>query len=390
MITNFLLRLFVKIDSKNPQYREKCGTLAGVVGILCNLVLFAAKLVAGILTGAISIIADAINNLSDMGSSVVSMLGFRMASKPADPDHPYGHGRIEYISAFIVAGLIIFMGFELLKASVEKMFSASALEFGTASIIILIISIIIKLWMAFFNRKLGKKINSGALIATYEDSRNDAITTGAILISVIIMMLTDVNIDPYIGAVVALFILWSGLMTAKRTLGPLLGEPLDEQTAHEIEAEIMSFEGFLGIHDLIAHNYGPGRCFASVHVEVPANIDIVTCHEKIDICEKQVFEKTGVMLTVHMDPVETDNEKLNIARCLIAQGVSKIHDGLTIHDFRMTPKTDERTNLIFDVVIPAGLQNKKAELKAQIEQMAKEIDETYCCVITFDLDYIGK
>ena len=204
------------------------------------------------------------------------------------------------------------------------------------------------------------------------------------------MMLTDVNIDPYIGAVVALFILWSGLMTAKRTLGPLLGEPLDEQTAHEIEAEIMSFEGFLGIHDLIAHNYGPGRCFASVHVEVPANIDIVTCHEKIDICEKQVFEKTGVMLTVHMDPVETDNEKLNIARCLIAQGVSKIHDGLTIHDFRMTPKTDERTNLIFDVVIPAGLQNKKAELKAQIEQMAKEIDETYCCVITFDLDYIGK
>ncbi len=390
MITNFLLRLFVKVDSKNPEYREKCGTLAGVVGILCNLVLFAAKLTAGILTGAISIVADAINNLSDMGSSVVSMLGFRLASKPADPDHPYGHGRIEYISAFVVAGLIVFMGFELLKASVEKIFSAAALEFGTASVIILVISIVIKLWMAFFNRKLGKKINSVALLATSEDSRNDAITTGAILISVIIMMLTDINIDPYIGAVVALFILWSGFMTAKRTLGPLLGEPLDEQTAHEIEAEIMSFEGFLGIHDLIAHNYGPGRCFASVHVEVPANIDIVSCHEKIDICEKQVFEKTGVMLTVHMDPVETDNEKLNTARSLIAQGVSKIHEGLTIHDFRMTPKTDERTNLIFDVVIPAGLENKKAELKTQIEQMARQIDETYCCVITFDLDYIGK
>lgn len=390
MITNFLLRLFVKIDSKNPKYREKCGTLAGVVGILCNLVLFAAKLTAGILTGAISIIADAVNNLSDMGSSVVSMLGFRLASKPADPDHPYGHGRIEYISAFIVAGLIIFMGFELLKASAEKMFSASVLEFGTASIIILIISIVIKLWMAFFNRKLGKQINSQALIATYEDSRNDAITTGAILISIIIMMLTDINIDPYIGAVVALFILWSGFMTAKRTLHPLLGEPLDEETARSIEAEIMSFDGFLGIHDLIAHNYGPGRCFASVHVEVPANIDIVTCHEKIDICEKQVFEKTGVMLTVHMDPVETDNEKLNLARSLIAQGISKIHEGLTIHDFRMTPKTDERTNLIFDVVLPAGLENKKTELKRQIEQMAREIDETYCCVITFDLDYIGK
>ena len=390
MITNFLLRLFVKIDSKNPKYREKCGTLAGVVGILCNLVLFAAKLIAGILTGAISIIADAVNNLSDMGSSVVSMLGFRLASKPADPDHPYGHGRIEYVSAFVVAGLIIFMGFELLKASVEKMFSVATLEFGTASIIILVISIAVKSWMAFFNRKLGKKISSQALIATYEDSRNDAITTGAILISVIIMMLTDVNIDPYIGAVVALFILWSGFMTAKRTLHPLLGEPLDEETARSIEAEIMSFDGFLGIHDLIAHNYGPGRCFASVHVEVPANIDIVTCHEKIDICEKQVFEKTGVMLTVHMDPVETDNEKLNLARSLIAQGISKIHEGLTIHDFRMTPKTDERTNLIFDVVLPAGLENKKTELKRQIEQMAREIDETYCCVITFDFDYIGK
>lgn len=390
MITNFLLRLFVKTDSKNPEYREKCGTLAGVVGILCNLVLFAAKLIAGILTGAISIIADAVNNLSDMGSSVVSMLGFRLASKPADPDHPYGHGRIEYVSAFVVAGLIIFMGFELLKASVEKMFSVATLEFGTASIIILVISIAVKSWMAFFNRKLGKKISSQALIATYEDSRNDAITTGAILISVIIMMLTDVNIDPYIGAVVALFILWSGFMTAKRTLHPLLGEPLDEETARSIEAEIMSFDGFLGIHDLIAHNYGPGRCFASVHVEVPANIDIVTCHEKIDICEKQVFEKTGVMLTVHMDPVETDNEKLNLARSLIAQGVSRIHEGLTIHDFRMTPKTDERTNLIFDVVLPAGLENKKTELKRQIEQMAREIDETYCCVITFDLDYVGK
>ncbi len=390
-MTKLLLKAFIKEGNpKSESYRNKCGTLAGVVGIICNLVLFIFKVTVGILSSSVSVIADAFNNLSDMGSSVISMLGFRLSAKPADPDHPYGHGRAEYISAFIVAGLILLMGFELLKSSVSKILNPEQLTFTAFSVAVLIVSILIKLWMFFFNRKLGKHINSASLKLTAQDSLNDVLTTTAILISVIIMMLTDINIDAYIGVVMSLFILWSGYNTAKDTLSPLLGEPLDRETALAIEKEIMTFEGFLGIHDLIAHCYGAGRCFASVHVEVPANTDIVKCHEQIDLCEKLVYERTGVMLTVHMDPVETDNQKLAKAKEILADKIRQIHEGLTLHDFRMTPKGEERTNLIFDVVIPADMEGKKSEIREKIEEMAKEIDPTYCCVISFDFDYTAK
>lgn len=391
-MTGFLIKLFIKDGEKikDSTTRKKYGTLAGVVGILCNLLLFIFKLVAGIITSSISIMADAFNNLSDMGSSLVTLFGFKLASKPADPDHPYGHGRFEYIAAFIVSGLIMVMGFELLKSSIEKIFSPVPLELELLPIIILVLSVFVKLWMFVFNRKLGKLINSSTLMATAKDSRNDALTTLAILISVIIIKLTDINIDAFIGAAMSLFILWSGFKTAKETLDPLLGEPIDEETATRLEEEIMAFDGFLGIHDLLAHNYGPGRCFASVHVEVPADIDIVKCHEQIDLCEKLVFERTGVMLTVHMDPVETDNEKLNTARAVIAEKIRVIHPALTIHDFRMTPKSEERTNLIFDVVLPLVLQREKQDVKRQIEDIARSIDPTYRCVITFDFDFTGK
>ncbi len=390
-MTALLIKLFLK-NSENTadiKVRERYGTFAGIVGIICNLILFSVKLLAGIVSGSISIIADAFNNLSDMGSSAVTLFGFKLASKPADPDHPYGHGRFEYIAAFIVSGFILVMGFELLKSSVEKIINPSALEFGTLSIIILIVSILFKFWMFLFNRKIGKTITSDVILATAKDSLNDSITTLAILISVIIMKTTGINIDAFIGAAMSLFILWSGFKSAKETLDPLLGEPLDEETAKNIEKEIMAF-GFLGIHDLLAHNYGPGRCFASVHVEVPANTDIVKCHEQIDICEKVVFERTGVMLTIHMDPVETDNEKLNQARSVIAEKIKVIHPDLSIHDFRMTPKSDERTNLIFDVVIPAGFEREKQDIRRQIEDIAVSIDPTYRCVITFDYNYVGK
>ncbi len=391
-MTRFLIKLFIKDSEKikDGNTRKKYGTLAGVVGILCNLLLFIFKLVAGIITSSISIMADAFNNLSDMGSSLVTLFGFKLASKPADPDHPYGHGRFEYIAAFIVSGLIMVMGFELLKSSVEKIISPVPLELRLLPIIILVLSVFVKLWMFVFNRKLSKLINSPTLVATAKDSRNDALTTLAILVSVIIIKLTDINIDAFIGAAMSLFILWSGFKTAKETLDPLLGEPIDEETAARLEEEIMSFDGFLGIHDLLAHNYGPGRCFASVHVEVPADIDIVKCHEQIDLCEKLVFERTGVMLTVHMDPVETDNEKLNLARSVIAERIKTIHPDLSIHDFRMTPKSEERTNLIFDVVLPLGLEKEKPDVKRQIEDIARSIDPTYRCVITFDFDFIGK
>ncbi len=387
-MTALLLKLFIKKDENHPDYRARCGNLTGIVGIFCNLFLFVIKLTVGVLSSSISITADALNNLSDMGSSVVTMLGFRLASKPADPDHPYGHGRFEYVSAFIVSGLIILVGFELLKSSVDKILHPQQLEFTLWSVIILVCSVVVKLWMFLFNRKIGRKIDSDAVLATAADSRNDALTTTAILASVVIMMLTEINLDAYIGLLISLFILWSGFKTAKDTLDPLLGEALDSETAKELEREIMSFDGFLGVHDLIAHNYGPGRSFASVHVEVPSNTDIVKCHEQIDLCEKLVFERTGVHLTIHMDPVETDNEKLNLAKSVIAERIKEIHSSLTIHDFRMTPKSDERTNLIFDVVIPADLNIKNSELKTKIEAIAKQIDPTYCCVIEFDIDFV--
>lgn len=391
-MTNLLIKLFIKNSDKvtDNTVREKYGTLAGVVGIFCNLVLFGIKLTAGLLSSSISIIADALNNLSDMGSSLVTLFGFKLASKPADPDHPYGHGRFEYIAAFVVSGFILVMGFELLKGSVEKIISPSEVEFGYLSIGILAVSILFKLWMFFFNRNLSKKISSAALTATARDCINDALTTSAILLSVILMKFTELNIDAFVGLAMAIYVLWSGIKTAKETLNPLLGEPIDEETANALEKEIMGFDGFLGIHDLLAHNYGPGRCFASVHVEVPANIDIVKCHEQIDLCEKRVFEHTGILLTIHMDPVETDNEKLNSARQVIAERIKEIHPDLTIHDFRMTPKSDERTNLIFDVVLPVGLEKDKAKIKEQIELIAREADPTYRCVITFDFDFVGK
>jgi Co/Zn/Cd efflux system component len=204
------------------------------------------------------------------------------------------------------------------------------------------------------------------------------------------MKFTELNIDAYVGLLMSVYVLWSGIRTAKETINPLLGEPIDEETAKTLENEIMAFDGFLGIHDLLAHNYGPGRCFASVHVEVPANTDIVKCHEQIDLCEKLVFERTGIMLTVHMDPVETDNEKLNTAKAVISERIKEIHPNLSIHDFRMTPKSDERTNLIFDVVLPAGLEKEKQSVKKRIEEIAREIDPTYRCVITFDINFVGK
>ena len=388
-MSSLLIRLFIKNSNNrtDPKVRERYGVLAGIVGIVCNFLLFAIKLFVGLVSGSISIVADAFNNLSDLGSSLISIFGFRMALKPADPDHPYGHGRFEYVSALIVSGLIMIMGFELIKGSIEKLINGGEVVFSLTSLIILSVSILIKLWLFIFNRKLSIAINSNALKATSRDSLNDALTTLAILVSVIITLVFKVNIDAYLGILLSLFIMWSGFNTAKESLSPLLGEPLDANTAHEIEQTIMSFEGFLGIHDLVAHNYGPGRCFASVHVEVPANTDIISCHEQIDICEKVVLTKLGIQLTIHMDPVETDNQKLNEAKQTITEKIAEIDPRLTIHDFRMTPKSDMRTNLIFDVVIPPIQDLNQNELRKRIEEIARTIDQTYCCVITFDIDF---
>lgn len=393
-MSTFLIRLFIKNyeDVKDNKVRAAYGTLGSAFGIICNLLLSAIKITAGSLTGSISIVADGLNNLSDMGSSVITGIGFKMANKPADSDHPFGHGRMEYISAFIVSTLILLVGFELLKGSVQTLVSGeSAPEYSVTALIILTVSILIKFYMFLFNRKIGRKIDSEALVATAQDSVNDCITTGVILISVGISMLTRVpfNLDAVMGIFVALFIIYSGIRSAKTTLDQILGTPPEKELIEEIENTVLSFKEFVGIHDLIVHNYGPGRQFASLHVEVPQNTDIVKCHEQIDLCEKLVSEKLDVLLVIHMDPIDTDNEMVHNTRNILSEKIKDIDPLLTLHDFRMTPVGNNRTNLIFDVVVPADLKIPKEELRNRIADIAKQINPTFMCVITFDTNYAG-
>lgn len=394
MISSLLIRLFIKNpeDVKDNAVRGAYGTLGSVVGIICNLILCILKITVGLISGSISIAADGLNNLSDIGSSVVTMIGFKMAGKPADNDHPFGHGRIEYMSAFIVAILILLVGFELFKSSFEALTTNGAVpNYSAISVIILIVSVLIKLWMFLFNRKLGKKIDSEALLATAQDSFNDSIATTVILISVGVSMIVKLpfNLDAVMGILVALFILYSGFSSAKNTLNDILGTPPPKELIDDIENTIMSFEEFIGIHDLIVHNYGPGRQFASVHVEVPHNTDIIKTHEQIDLCEKVLEEKLGISVVMHMDPIDVDNEVINETRQKLSESLVIIDERLTMHDFRMTPLTEHQTNLIFDVVVPSGLKMPLDELEDKIKNLAKLINPTFTCVITFDNDFTG-
>lgn len=391
-MTALLVKLFIKNpDSiKNNTVRASYGNLGSIVGIVCNLFLCVLKIVIGSITGSISIVADGFNNLSDMGSSVITIIGFKLAGKPADRDHPFGHGRMEYMSAFIVAVLILLVGFELLKSSVSALINRTASPtYSVAAIIILLASIFVKFWLFLFNRKIGKKIESDSLIATAQDSLNDMIATTVILISAAASSLASLpfNLDAVMGIAVAIFILISGINTARETLNRILGTPPDKMLISEIEKTILSFQEFIGIHDLIVHNYGPGRQFASVHVEVPQDIDIVKCHEQIDLCEKLINEQLDVQLVIHMDPIDVNNETVNLAKQQMAKGLKIINENLTLHDFRMTPECETRTNLIFDVVIPSNFNIKENELEHKICEMAKLINPTYCCVITFDRDF---
>ncbi len=394
-MTSLLIKLFIK-DSENTadvHVRDRYGRLGGMVGILCNLLLCIIKITVGIISGAISIVADGFNNLSDMGSSVITMIGFRMASKPADSDHPFGHGRMEYISALIVSFLIMLVGVELFKSSASSLIkNEAAPRFSVMAIVVLGVSVVIKLWLFLFNRTLAKKTDSQAFLNTAQDSINDVIASSAVLVSIIIGALFDLpfNLDAVMAAGVAIFIFWSGIMAARETLDSILGGPPEPVLVEEIERTVLSFENFLGIHDLIVHNYGPGRQFASVHVEVPQNTNIAECHEQIDICEKLVQEKTGVELVIHMDPIDTDDENISFAKSQLSTAISELHPRLSLHDFRMTPGGKNRTNLIFDVVVPDDIQFSHSELKEKIGELARNINKTYCCVITIDNDYTGR
>ncbi len=393
-MTGLLIKLFIKNgdDVKCGAVRARYGTLGSIVGICANILLCAIKITVGIIGGSISIIADGLNNLSDMGSSVITMIGFKLANKPADRDHPFGHGRMEYMSAFIVAALILIVGFEMLGTSVKSLIGGEAAPvYSIFAVAALIVSILIKLWLYLFNRKLGKLTDSSALIATAKDSLNDCISTSAILAAAIITTYIKLpfNLDALMAMGVSLFIIWAGYSTAKDTIDEILGKPPEPQLINDIENGIMSFEGFIGIHDLIVHNYGPGRQFASVHVEVPHDIDIVKCHERIDLCEKLVGEKTGVELVIHMDPIDVNSEDVQLAREQMNEVIHDIDERLSLHDFRMTPVSDTRTNLIFDVVVPPNIELSTAELDCAIANAAKQKNPTYVCVVTYDNSFIG-
>ena len=385
-MTKLLLRLFVKNpeDTNNPKTRAAVGKLSGIVGILSNLALFVGKLIVGTLSGSVSITADAMNNLSDASSSIVTFLGFKLAEKPADEDHPYGHARFEYLSGLAVAALIIVIGFELAKTSVQKILNPSAVSFSLATICVLVGSILIKLWLSIFNRTLGKKIHSAALNATAADSRNDCISTGAVLLAGIIEYFTAWRIDGYMGLAVALFILWSGANLAKETINPLLGEATSPELKDRIVDYVSAHPKVLGYHDLMVHDYGPGQRFATLHVEMDQNEDPLKCHEIIDDMERECLKSHNVHLVIHYDPVVTDDPELNrlleATRSILTNMDSRLHP----HDFRMV-KSEGHTNLIFDVALPSDMESRKKEIRRAVEQQLSQQEKTdVYAVITFD------
>ena len=370
--------------ANDAKTRARAGKLSGLVGLLGNILLFGAKLAVGLITGSVSVTADAMNNLSDAVSSVVTLVGFKLAEKPADADHPYGHARYEYISGLAVAAMILFIGFELAKSSVEKIFNPQAVDFTWITAAVLLGSITVKLWLSVFNRRLGKKIGSETLMATAADSRNDCIATAAVLISGLVEKCSGWHIDGFIGLAVALFILYSGIGLAKDTISPLLGEAAAPELQEQILDKIRSEKRVLGYHDLMVHDYGPGRRFASVHVEMDRNEDPLLCHELIDNLERECLESHGIHLVIHYDPVVTDDPELNRMKDTVSAILSEIDNRLTLHDFRMVQGTGH-TNLIFDVALPEDLMEKKREIKAELDRKLNENAPcTYFTVITFD------
>ena len=391
-MTKLLIRLFIKNseDTENPQVRGNYGTMAGIVGILCNLVLFLGKLVIGTISGSVSIRADAVNNLSDASSNIVTLVAFRLARKPEDAEHPYGHARIEYLSGLAVAAMILLIGVELAKESFHKILHPEPVSFSWALVAVLGMSIAVKLWMAVFNRTLGKKIKSTSLMATAADSRNDVITTGAVLLAAVTARLTGLELDGYVGLLVAGFILWSGIGIAKDTISPLLGAPADPELVHLIRHEIEHFDPrILGVHDLMVHDYGPGQTFASIHVEVDRREDVLEMHEMIDRAERMMLEQHRIHLTIHYDPIVTDDAALQRMQKKVEEALRAIQPGLSLHDFRMVAG-EKSTNLIFDVVLPDTLRGKEQEIQSALEKAIQEPGMEYRTVITFDTEAFNR
>lgn len=369
--------------------RRAWGALCGFVGIGLNILLFAGKLAAGTLSGSIAITADAFNNLSDAGSSVVTLLGFRLAGKKPDAGHPFGHGRLEYVSGLIVAGLILLMGAELAKSSVDKILHPEAVTFSWLAAGILLASIGVKLYMYLYNRAVGKKIKSAAMSATAADSLSDTAATSAVLLAMVIGKLTNVQLDGWVGLVVALFILWSAVQAARDTISPLLGQAPDPLLVKEIESLVMAHDTVVGIHDLVVHDYGPGRCIISLHAEVPADEQVLELHDVIDNIEEELAQKLHCEAVIHMDPVVVGDPTVTALHQQVAALVKTIDPRITIHDFRMVPG-QTHTNLIFDAVIPFDERLTRQQVADRIRQMVSEMEGDYRAVVKVENSYVSK
>lgn len=371
----------------SPAVRRAYGTLCGAVGIVLNILLFAGKFFAGQLSGSIAVTADAFNNLSDAGSSAVTLLGFRLAGRKPDTDHPFGHGRIEYISGLVVAGLILLMGVELAKSSFDKILHPQEVTFSLPAIIIMAASVCVKLYMFLYNRSIGHMIRSAAMEATAMDSFSDAVATTAVLLAMLIGRWTGLAVDGYVGMIVAVFILLSAYKAARETLSPLLGQAPDPELVQEIRDTALSGDIVQGIHDLVVHDYGPGRMMISLHAEVPAHGDIMAMHDEIDNIEKELMEKLHCHAVIHMDPIVTDDEQINALRTQVAELVKQVDPSLTIHDFRVVRGTTH-DNLIFDAVLPFSSGKTVSEAAQEIRDLVRGIDDRYRAVVTVEHSYI--
>lgn len=391
-MTNLLVRLFVKRyeDTEEQSVRTAYGILASFVGIACNVALFAVKFMIGCLIHSITVTADSFNNLSDAASSIIGFIGVKMANRPADKEHPFGHGRAEYVSAFIVAFLVIQVGVTCFRSSLDKILHPELIQFNGVLVGILALSILVKVWLSIFNRTLGKRINSKVMLATSADARGDVIITSATVLSILIGSFTNLAIDGYAGLVVSVFVLMSGINIVRDTLEPLLGEAIDRGLYDSITQKVESYEGILGSHDLIVHTYGPTRRMATIHAEVPNSMSIEHAHELIDQIEHDVYQELDVFLVIHMDPVEVNNEKIKEQKQFVIDVIQKLEPNASIHDFRVVAG-EHQVNMIFDLVIPYTYKlEQEKELLAKIREQIREVDSSYQCMITVENSYVSE
>lgn len=390
-MTDFLVKKFVPnyTSTDSVEVRTAYGRLSGIVGIICNVIMFVFKLAAGFISGSISITADAFNNLSDASSSIISLIGFKLASMPPDREHPYGHGRYEYLSGLVVSALVIAIGIELFTTGVRKIITPEAVEFGVLPAVVLILSAALKLWMMLFNRRLGNRISSGALLATAADSRGDVISSCAVLVSAIISSLTGFELDGYAAVAVSVFIVISGIGLVRDTLDPILGKAPSTETVRDIRDRILTYPGVLGIHDLIVHDYGPGRTFASVHVEMSADTDPLESHDIIDNIERDFAENRHLQLIVHYDPIVTNDPEVESLRIYLHEHLHEIGAGLTFHDLRLV-RGASNSNVIFDCIMPYGMSMSESELREKISELVRQKYPSYNCVITIDRNFCSE